>query len=111
MFMLFLGVLALIGLVSLLSGALGTAAAGFGALILLPILLFKLFIILMIFDFLGRRMRYRGRGPWTWGSPRRERPTEPAQPDEDRFDEWHRMSHARREVASWTDGMPDFEQE
>lgn len=103
--------LAVVGLFSLVSGALGTAAAGVGALVLLPILLFKLFFILMIFGFLGQRMWGRDGGPWRWRSPRWTRPEPPGPSREERFEEWHRIAHAREEVDGWVDGMPDVEQE
>ncbi len=111
MFRLLIVVLAVVGLVSLLSGALGTAAAGFGLLVLLPILLLKLFFILMIFGFMGRNMWDRDRGPRHWRSHRPDRPAESQPAREDRFEEWHRIAHAKEEVDSWVDGMPDAGQE
>ena len=100
MFRFLIVVLALVGLVSVLGGALGTAAAGVGALFLVPVLLFKLFFILMIVGFIGRRAWGHDGGP--------RRPARDASPrNEDRFEDWHRMAHAREEVDSWVDGLPN----
>ena len=107
MFRFFVIALAAVGLFSLLSGALGTAAAGVSALVLLPILLFKLFFILMIFSFFGRRMWGRDGGSRRWRSPGRAGPERSGRSGEDRFEEWHGIAHAREEVDSWIDGMPD----
>ncbi len=106
MFRLFVVVLAVVGLVSLFSGALGAVGTGIGLFVLLPILLFKLFIILMIFGFIGRRVLGRDRRPQSWRSHRRPGTEEPAPSRGDRFEEWHRMAHAKEEVDSWVDGMP-----
>jgi hypothetical protein len=107
-------VLAGIGLGALLFGGAPSAAAGVGFLALIPIFfLFKLMLIAMVFGTFARRgfgadkrdERFRtgwptNRGPW-------RRPRSKSQPDKpaetDRFEEWHRMAHAREEVASWAD--------
>ena len=106
-------ILAIFGLVSLLSGAVGTVAAGIGGLALLSLLAFKLFFFLAIFGFIGRRMWGWNHGPrrprpGPWGRPREEAPQPSA---EEKFEDWHRLAHAREEVDSWVDGLPDVEQE
>ncbi len=92
-------VLAVIGIASLV----GSSFTAVGALVLIPILLFK---ILLIFAFLGFMGRAFGGGR-RWRGPRRSgrRDRGERQPEgpseEDRFDEWHRTSHARDEVDGW----------
>ena len=106
-------ILAIFGLISLLSGAVGTVAAGIGGLALLSLFAFKLFFLLAIFGFIGRRMwgwnsGPRRPGPGPWGRPREQTP-QPSQ--EDKFEEWHRLAHAREEVDGWVDGLPDVGQD
>ncbi len=121
--------LAIFGLVSLFSSGLG-AAAGVAALLLAPLLIIaKLGFFLVLFGVIagcfGRRHSY-GRRRWTddrsadwtddwnewrrrWsGGParwshRRREPAEPTPTDTERFEEWHRMAHAKKEVDSWVD--------
>ena len=92
MFRLIVVILAAIGLYSLFGGL------GF---LFLPILFFGL-----MFAFAGCKMTRRYRGEQRW----RGRPADRAS-REDRFDEWHRMSHARDEVDSWVDDLPAGGQE
>ncbi len=106
MFRLLVVVLAVVGLFSLFGGA---AAGGLAALLFFPILLLKLAFFVMVLGFIGRRI-----GGWDggWEAPRhhrRPRPREPRRSGEERFDEWHRMAHAREEVDSWVEHLPDTE--
>ena len=106
MFFVFLvvAILAMIGLASVL----GTSVAWVGALVFLPILLLKVFLVLMFFGFLGRSFRYwDGRTPPYWRNRRRAHQSEDRTTSaEDRFEEWHRMAHAREEVDSWVEDLP-----
>lgn len=94
------GVLAMIGFGSLFGGG-----VGLGALLLVPIFLFvKVMFFFMLFRFAGRMFRSGGRSPWAWGGPRRRpRPkNEDSGPSsEEKFEDWHRLAHARDEVDSW----------
>jgi len=106
-------VLAMIGLASVL----GTSVAWIGAIFLLPLLLLKVAFVLMMFGFIGRRLAGK-RGGWDWhesrweGRPRpgRRRP-EPSANREERFEEWHRMAHARDEVDGWVADIDGSERE
>ena len=110
MFRFALVVLAAIGLGSLLFGGVGWGATGLGFVLLAPLFIaMKLFFLLLVFGMF--RMAWSGRrgyssyGPWGW-RPRRpsSRSTTSSGPSEkERFDEWHRMQHAREEVDSWVD--------
>jgi hypothetical protein len=109
-------VLAGVGLGALIFGE---GSWGLGLLLLFPVLLLaKVAFILLLFGFFGRMMWHRGRpgwrGPSEWHAPRREGPPSWQRPrwgdgggeagpagDEARFEEWHRMAHAREEVDSW----------
>jgi hypothetical protein len=106
-------VLAMIGLASVL----GTSVAWIGALFLLPLIVLKVAFVLMMFGFIGRRMAGR-RPSWDWDEPRwvgRSRPgrrrSEPSAPREERFEEWHRMAHAREEVDGWVADIDGSQQE
>lgn len=121
--------LAVFGLVTLFSSAAG-AAVGIGALLLVPLfIIMKIAFFMLLFGFIARGFANRGyqrRGrswmsDWTddweneWSDwrARRQRPsgsrarwerrrrTEPSEGD--RFEEWHRMAHAKKEVDSWVD--------
>ena len=77
-------------------------------------------IIVMKFVFIGMFMGmvFRGFGKWRhphhrsddgqawhgeeWRSSLRRRQPEPSKSDRERFQEWHDLEHARREVDSWT---------
>jgi len=102
-------VLAGIGLGALLFGGAEGAAAGVGFLALVPIFfMLKILFIAMIFGAFARRShRYRStssdfRPPWMrdWSQSRRSSRDE-GPSAADRFEEWHRMAHARDEVDSW----------
>ena len=114
MFRFGIAVLAVIGLVSLLSGAAGWAVAG-GLLLLAPLfIVFKIMFFLMIFGMFKaafhHRRRHSNEGPWGW-RPRRPATGGDSRTDKDRFDEWHRMEHARQEVDSWVNPTIDEELE
>ena len=96
-------VLAIIGLFSLFGATVGTALGALGALIIVPIVLFKLFLLMAFVGFVARPMgRRRRRHSYRDGGRRWEqRSAEPRQSAEDRFDDWHRMAHAKDEVDSW----------
>lgn len=116
MFRFAVAVLAAFGLGALIFGGIDTAAAGFGLLVLAPIFfIFKMFLFLALFGMISRAMWRRDSGhnrPFIrsdWHNHyRRHRSgsTGESRPDRvsegDRLDEWHRMSHAKDEVESWT---------
>lgn len=106
MFRFGIAVLAVIGLVSLLSGAAGWAL-GAGFLLLAPLLIvFKIMFFLMIFGMFKSAFAHRrghlNQGPWGW-RPRRPTTRIEGPSEKDRFDEWHRHQHARDEVDSWVE--------
>ncbi len=109
MFRLLVVFFAVVGLFSLFGGA---GAIGLSALLFLPILLLKVAFFVMLLGFIGRVMCGAG-NRWEaprWEAPRRARPER--QPSgEERFDEWHRMAHAREEVDSWVEHLPGTEPE
>jgi hypothetical protein len=105
-------VLAGIGLGALLFGGASGVATGVGFLALFPLfLLLKIAFIAMIFGVFAGGRRYRGqwsvtdyRPPWRRSrGPGRESSEEKGTSATDRFEEWHRMAHAREEVAGWAD--------
>lgn len=101
------GVVALIAIATLAASLVGGAAsaglAALGALVFLPIILFKGFLLLMLFGFFGRMAFGRfGRPSQRWDRSGNQERVPSA---EDRFEEWHRMAHAREEVDSWTPEM------
>lgn len=118
MFRIVLVVLAVIGLSTVLGGA-GTAGlAGIGVLGVMALLAVKVLFFMMLFAFIGKMFWHGGRDPGYRRSPGFGRPSgfrsrprrEPAEPEpapEDRFDEWHRMAHAKEEVDSWVSDLPD----
>lgn len=91
---------------------------GLAWLALLPILMLKLAFFMMLFGFIGRRVVH-SRRMWEWDEPRwrgRSRPRGrreevPTRSDEDKFEEWHRMAHAREEVDGWVSDLGDIEQD
>ena len=101
-------VLAVIGLIAVLDGVLGSALAGLGLLLLVPVILFKLFLIMMIIGFIGRKA-------WGWDGHRHRssgrRGETSRSSSEDRFESWHRMAHAREEVDSWGPEVPGTQPE
>lgn len=117
MFRLAIVVLAVVGLVSLFSSGASGAAAGAGFLFLLPLLLLaKVLFIVMLFGFLGRgfarRGPYRYESPWgawdrpkTRGGAKRSGRKQDQKSDEEAFEEWHRMAHAKEEVDSWLEDV------
>jgi hypothetical protein len=112
MFRFVIAALAVVGLVSLFSGGVSGAATGFGFLFLLPLLLFaKVFFFMMLFGVIGSGVARRRGAPWgAWERPqrpggRRSRGDEGTSSREDDFESWHRMAHAKEEVASWTENV------
>ena len=106
-------ILAGIGLGALLFGGAPSAATGVGFLALIPIFFFfKVLSIAMLFGMFARRRfgsQWRSeefRGQWPRGGGPRRRSTSQSKDESpaetDRFEEWHRMAHAKEEVASWT---------
>ena len=97
-------VLAIIGLASLLGATATSTFAAMGAVVLIPILLFKLFLAFAFFSFMGRAW-HRGPGGHRWQGRRdwghRERRREAGPSAENQFEEWHRIAHAREEVDGW----------
>lgn len=107
-------VLAGIGLGALIFGPEG-ASAGLWFLLAIPFFIFlKIAFLAAMFGAFAHRRRegwtsgYRWSSDedttWSWGPsrPRRtsRRRTE-TRSETDRFEEWHRMAHAREEVDSW----------
>jgi hypothetical protein len=103
-------VLAGIGLGALIFGPEG-ASGGLWFLLAIP---FFIFLKIAFFGAMfgafarrnGREWRRQAYGPpWSWDRSSRRRPegsAEERRPSEtERFEEWHRMSHARDEVDSW----------
>jgi hypothetical protein len=89
---------------------------GLAWLVLLPILMLKVAFLLMLFGVAGRA--WHSRRMWEWDEPRwrgRSRPRTPRETpsrrDEDRFEEWHRMAHAREEVDGWVSDLGGIEQD
>lgn len=107
MFRLGIAVLAIVGLVSLLSGTAGWVAVGGIALLAPLFFIFKIMLFFMIFGmfkgaFAHRHGHHSDRFPWD-RRPRRRDTRSDGPSDEERFEEWHRIQHARDEVDSWVD--------
>lgn len=103
MFRFVIAVLATIGLASLLFGG----AVGVGWLLAPFIIGLKIMFFFMIFGMISsacrRNRRSSARGPWGWRpvpEPRSDRG--PSQ--QEQFEDWHNLQHARREVDDWVDG-------
>ncbi|MGI9649373.1 MAG: hypothetical protein ACR2OI_12720, partial [Acidimicrobiia bacterium] len=88
-------VLAMIGLGSVL----GTGVGWIAAAVLVPLVLIKILFVLAVFGIIGRKMA--GRSSWDWAEHKSHRRTsrpgrsESSSTREERFEEWHRMAHAR----------------
>ena len=95
------GVLAILGLVSVFSSGSAPSAAGAGAILLAPLVLFaKVAFFMFLFGMVGRG--FGRRSPWqSRPTAGRQRQTPADSVTEDDFEEWHRLSHARDEVDSW----------
>jgi hypothetical protein len=98
-----IGGLAIFGLVSLFSSGTSAAAAGAGAILLAPLLLFaKVAFFMFLFGMVGRGFGHHA--PWRTGRRpypgRRQDPSTDAVTEAD-FEEWHRLRHARDEVDGW----------
>jgi hypothetical protein len=99
-------VLAAIGLGVLLFGGVGWASAGFGFLLLAPLFIFlKIVLFMVLLGAVCSLASSRRYSAWrSWGRRPRRPTTRPEGPsDKERFEEWHRMQHARDEVDSWVD--------
>ena len=113
MFRLIVAVLAVFGLGALIFGGGHTGSIAW-LLVLAPLIFIsKMFLFFALFGMVtralwrrdggttssfnrsGRHRRHRAHG--AAGERSKDRPSEA-----DRFDEWHRMAHAREEVATWT---------
>jgi hypothetical protein len=114
MFRFIVAVLAVAGVVALVSGGISGAEIGVGVL-LIPVLFFaKLAFIVLFWGAIWRMFWHRSRdfgegaGPRWGGGPRpSRRPENPARSPEQSFEEWHRMAHAKEEVDSWAPPFPD----
>lgn len=115
MFRFMVAVLAVVGVVALISGGVNAPAVGFG-LLLIPLLVFaKVAFFMLLFGAFGRAFWYRSRRAggdappeWGWGRrPATPRPAPERKSPEQSFEEWHRMAHAREEVDSWAPPLPD----
>jgi hypothetical protein len=108
-------VLAVIGVVALVTGGVGAAAVGAGLLVFPLLILAKIAFLMVLFGVFGRMFWHRSRRfgdgsypEWGWGrGPRARRPEAPRKSPEQSFEEWHRMAHAREEVDSWAPPIPD----
>ncbi|MDJ0925598.1 MAG: hypothetical protein QNJ77_13650 [Acidimicrobiia bacterium] len=109
MFRFVIAALAIVGLVSLFTGGTSAATTGAGLLLLFPLLLLaKIAFFVMLFAFVGRGFARRGPSrDWPgwdrWERPRARRGDRKS--NEDDFEEWHRMAHAKEEVDSWTEDV------
>ncbi len=109
MFRFVIAMLAAFGLGALIFG--GNAATAAGLVLLAPLFfIFKVMLFFLLFGAISSAMWRGGRGPgprrWAahhgWHEADRSRSAERSTPsEEDRFEEWHRMAHAREEVDSW----------
>ena len=116
MFRLIVAVLVAFGLGALIFGGVETAGAGLGLLLLAPLIFFfKVVLFVVLFGLFSRVFWGRGRakdGPGASGRHRHHGcfdrrwsesgDAEQRQSADDRFEDWHRMAHAREEVESWT---------
>jgi len=112
MFRFLFAAFALMWMASLFFGT-GGAAAGAGLLVLAPLFfLFKFLFFAMLIGFFVKgaawhrygsgRSSARNRDFEGWRRPTRRRDEPSPSNDRDRFQEWHDLEHARREVDSWT---------
>lgn len=111
MFRLLFVVLAAVGLYSLASGAVAATAVGVGAVVVGALLLVKILFIMSIVGFVGHRMGRHRHSRRMAPGPRRFGEERTGAADEDLFDEWHRLAHAREEVEGWVAGMPEVDQD
>lgn len=114
MFRFVMAVLAVVGVVALVSGGIGGPEIGIG-LLFIPLLVFaKIAFIMFLFGAVGRVLWHRSRRfeggsrpDWGWGRRPDGRPERPARSPEQSFEEWHRMAHAKEEVDSWAPPFPE----
>ena len=112
MFRFVVALLAAFGLGALIFG--GNAATAAGLVLLAPLFfIFKVMLFFMLFGMIssafwrrgGRpnRMRWQAYHPHRgWTSSEDDEVVGTSRTETDRFEEWHRMAHAREEVESWT---------
>ena len=116
------GVLLLLGIGLLLGAALFGGTAAVGSVLAAPFVvlgfIFKIFLFFLLFGLVARMFARSAQRGSTWSGPRREswcggnrsswpghrKSSEDAEADraDDRFEEWHRMAHARQEVDDHT---------
>jgi hypothetical protein len=119
------GVLLFVGIGLLLGAALFGGTAAVGNVLAAPLValgfLFKIVLFFLLFSLIARLFAGSPRRTQNWSAPRREswcggnrskwsgHPSEDEGKDRanDRFEEWHRMAHARQEVDDHT---PPFEE-
>ena len=122
------GVLLMLGVGVLLGAALFGGAGAVGSVVAAPFLvlgfLFKIVLFFMLFGLIARMFAGssgRNRNSRNWSGPRQEWWSEEArarwpghakssenargESQDDRFEEWHRMAHARQEVDDHTPPM------
>lgn len=113
MFRFVVALLAAFGLGALIFG--GNAASAAGLVLLAPLFfIFKVMLFFMLFGVISSAMWRRGGGPrrshwhrysgyrgWERSDSDEDAPSR-NRGDTDRFEEWHRMAHAKEEVDSWT---------
>lgn len=113
------GMILMVGFGVLLGAALFGGSAAVGGLVAAPFMvlgfLFKVALLVMLFGLAASFFAgFGGRRNKGWSRPSRERwsqearkhwhgqsespPGEPHRSTDDRFEEWHRMAHARKEV-------------
>lgn len=109
MFRFIVAVLAIVGVVALLTGGVSAAAVGTGLLVFPLLIVAKIAFFVLLFGAFGRMFWHRSRSfgdgtypEWGWGrNPRARRSETERKSAEQSFEEWHRMAHAREEVDSW----------
>jgi hypothetical protein len=115
MFRFVVAVLAVVGVVALVTGGVSAAAVGAGLLVFPLVIVAKIAFVMLLFGAFGRMCWHRSR-PFgsssfpEWGRGRRQRVRRPdagQRSPEQSFEEWHRMAHAREEVDSWAPSIPD----
>lgn len=124
------GVLLMLGFGLLLGAALFGGAGAVGSVVAAPFLvlgfMFKIVLFFMLFGLIAKMFAGsagRGRRSRNWSGPRQEWWSEEARSrwpghtessenprgksQDDRFEEWHRMAHARQEVDDHTPPMEE----
>lgn len=115
MFRFVVAVLAVVGVVALVTGGVSAAAVGAGLLVFPLLIVAKIAFVVLLFGLFGRMCWHRSRRfgdgsrpEWGWSrGPVSRRPPAERKSPEQSFEEWHRMAHAREEVDSWAPPIPD----